>query len=339
MKKTRLYLLALIMLLPVLCSAQPYVFTSFREPSTQGMQYLYSRDGLRWDTIPGIWLEPKIGTEHCLRDPSIIKGPDGTFHLVWTSQWKNTRSFGYASSKDLVNWSEQREIPVMEGFETNNVWAPELFYDDELELYFIIWSSQIKQEEYTEADKLGTNNCHRMYYTTTKDFITFTPAKRYYDPGFNSIDGYLLKRAPKDYVLIVKDNRKPGFSNLFCVFGESPYGPFHTYDNVPIGTTPTVTFGRTFSEGPCVIKNGDEWMIFYDRYNPQDFTAASTKDFLSFTDAADRIVIPKEHKHGTIVEVTPTILDNLLKAACKKADCNKKKGCKKCKCKKTDCKK
>ena len=281
---------------------EAYIFTSFREPSTDGMRYLYSYDALHWDTIPGVIMAPMIGNEkpytdaftgeekwpnfapqqRCLRDPSIIQGPDGTFHLVWTTQWSGSRFFGYASSKD------------------------QLFYDEDLKLYFIIWSSQIDPKTYTDADKLGTNNCHRLWYTTTKDFQTFTPAKRYYDPGFNSIDGFLIKRAPKDYVLVVKDNRKPGFSNLFCVFGESPYGPFKN---------PTERIGRTFSEGPCAVQLPDgEWLIYFDQYHPQEYTAVSTRDFKTFTSAASRVSIPETHKHGTIVKIKKSLLDKILNA-------------------------
>lgn len=310
-----------------------YIFTSFREPSTAGLQYLYSSDGLHWDTIPGVWLHPEVGNdttyvdawtgevrepkfypdERVMRDPSILQGPDGTFHLVWTTQWTGSRGFGYASSKDLKTWSEQRVIGVMDSIATNNVWAPELFYDDVEEQFLIIWSSQINPADYTEADKLGTNGCHRMWYCTTKDFVTFSEAKRYYDPGFNSIDGYLLKKGEEDYVLVVKDNRKPGFSNLFCVFSESPYGPFHTADNSPIETTPTTTFGRTFSEGPCAVQLGEEWIIYYDQYHPQEYGAVSTTDFQTFTPIPERISVPADHKHGTIVKVKKSIVDNLLK--------------------------
>lgn len=312
-----------------------YIFTSFHEPSTDGMRYLYSYDGLRWDTIPGVWMRPEIGNDHAyidafsnevvmpkfgpdervLRDPSIIQGPDGTFHLVWTTQWHGSRGFGYAHSKDLIHWSKQAEIPVMQNHKTNNVWAPELFYDDELKLYFIIWSSMINPADYTAADKLGTNSCHRMWYCTTKDFQRFSEAKPYYDPGFNSIDGYLLKRAPKDYVLVVKDNRKPGFSNLFCVFSDSPYGPFHTADNSAKGVTPTTTFGRTFSEGPCAIRMGNEWLIYYDQYHPQQFGCVATTDFRTFRPMDKKISVPVEHKHGTIVKVSREILNGLLEAA------------------------
>jgi beta-xylosidase len=66
-----------------------------------------------------------------MRDPSITRGPDGTWHLVWTSAWRGNNGFGYSHSKDLVHWSEQKFIPVMAHEPTVcNVWAPELFYDE-----------------------------------------------------------------------------------------------------------------------------------------------------------------------------------------------------------------
>ena len=43
---------------------------------------------------------------------TICQAPDGTFHMVWTSSWTD-RIIGYASSPDLIHWSEQRSIPVM----------------------------------------------------------------------------------------------------------------------------------------------------------------------------------------------------------------------------------
>lgn len=310
-----------------------YLFTSFQEPSTTGLRYLWSQDGLHWDSIPGIFMRPEVGNDttyidawtgevkspmyypdaRVLRDPSIIQDKKGTFHMVWTTQWYGTKGFGYASSTDLKHWSEQRVINVMQNHPTNNVWAPEIFYDDVQDQYLIIWSSQINPDNYTEADTLGTNACHRMWYCITKDFQTYTDAMPYYDPGFNSIDGFLLKRDRNDYVLIVKDNRKPGFSNLFCVFSESPYGPFYTADKASQGQTPTTTFGPAYSEGPCAIQLDDEWVIYYDQYIPtQKYEAVSTTDFLSFTPIPERISVPAPHKHGTIIKVKRTLINSLL---------------------------
>lgn len=309
------------------CSApekEVYLFTSHREPALDGLHFLYSYDGLHWDSLAGSWLKPEIGNKekyvdsftgelkepkYCpssmMRDPSLSQGPDGTFHLVWTLAWAGEKGFGYASSKDLIHWSEQREIPVMADSLTNNVWAPELFYDDEKDQYMIIWSSSILPERYTAADSLGTNGSHRTYYTVTKDFQTFAPTKPFYDPGFNSIDGFLLKRGPKDYVYILKDNRKPGFSDLFCVFGESPEGPFDR---------PTEKFAPTYSEGPCAVQLGDEWIIYFDVYRQARYGAVSTKDFQTFTPADDRISIPQGHKHGTVIKVKESVLKKMKEA-------------------------
>ena len=76
-----------------------------------------------------IFLKPEVGTQKIMRDPSIAQGPDGVFHLVWTCSWKGDNGFGYAGSKDLKNWSEQKFIPVMQKEPTTvNVWAPEIFF-------------------------------------------------------------------------------------------------------------------------------------------------------------------------------------------------------------------
>lgn len=295
-----------------------YLFTSHREPALDGLHFLYSYDGLQWDSLAGVWLKPEVGNKSpyynyltkkmedpkyvpnsMMRDPSIVQGPDGTFHLVWTLAWSGEKGFGYASSKDLIHWSEQREIEVMTDSMTNNVWAPELFYDDEDEYFYIVWSSSILPEKYTAADSLGANASHRMYYTKTKDFKTFASTRPFYDPGFNSIDAYVLKRGTKDYVAIIKDNRKPGFSDLFCVFAESPEGPY---------SNPTEKFAPTYSEGPCALKIGDDWIIYYDVYRENRYGAVSTKDFKKFIPMDDKISIPMGHKHGTIIKVPESIL-------------------------------
>ncbi len=304
---------------------QVYLFTSHREPALDGLHFLYSYDAYHWDSLPGVWLKPEVGNktqrvnpmtgrvetpkyypQSMMRDPSLCQGPDGTYHLAWTIAWSGEKGFGYASSKDLIHWSEQRIIPVMEDSTTGNVWAPEIFYDDERDQFQIAWSSSIPRERYTDADRLGTNGVHRQYYTTTKDFVHFEPTKPFYDPGFNSIDGYVLKRGDKDYVLVLKDNRKPGFSDLFCAFAEAPEGPY---------SQPTEKFAPTYSEGPCVVKVGEEYLIYFDVYRQGRYGAVSTRDFQTFTPIDDKISLPMGHKHGTIITIKESVLKKMLKYA------------------------
>ncbi|UFH52693.1 hypothetical protein [Spirosoma sp. KNUC1025] len=110
------------------CSKDVYMFSSFHEPANEGLRFLYSYDGYTWTDLNRTFLKPEIGNQKVMRDPSIAQGKDGTFHLVWTSSWRDDKGFGYASSKDLIHWSPERFIPVMEHEPTAvNVWAPSCF--------------------------------------------------------------------------------------------------------------------------------------------------------------------------------------------------------------------
>ena len=168
-----------------------YVSTSFHEPATEGLRFIYSEDGIRWDSIEGVFLRPEVGQQHVMRDPSIVRGPDGTFHLVWTSSWRGDRGFGYSSSKDLIHWTPQRFISTGMDTTTVNTWAPELFYDDVRRQFMVVWASCVpgRFPDYQEDHK----NNHRLYYMTTKDFRKFSPAKLFYDPDFSVIDATVLK--------------------------------------------------------------------------------------------------------------------------------------------------
>ena len=278
-----------------------YLFTSFHEPADEGLRLLYSYDGFHWDSIPGIFLKPEVGRQKVMRDPSVVRGDDGTFHLVWTCSWTNEHGFGYASSKDLIHWSEQKHIPVM-AYDTTvvNVWAPELYFEDSTGEFYVVWASTIpyKFEKGIEDER----NNHRLYYTKTKDFIDFTPAELLYDPGFSSIDAVIVKRAPTDYVLVFKDNTRPN-RNLMAAFGKTPIGPYGDL---------TERFTESFTEGPSVVKIDDEWLIYFDTYRKKTYEAVSTRDFKNFTCANDRIKAPENHKHGTIVKVPESVLKGLL---------------------------
>ena len=62
-----------------------FLFTSFREPATEGLYLAYSEDGYNWKGLEGSFLKPEIGASKIMRDPSITKGADGTYHMVWTT--------------------------------------------------------------------------------------------------------------------------------------------------------------------------------------------------------------------------------------------------------------
>lgn len=275
-----------------------FVSTSFHEPADEGLRFIYSYDGVKWDSIQGTFLSPEIG-QKVMRDPSIVRVPDGTFHLVWTCAWKGERGFGYASSKDLIHWSEERFIEVMKDTTTVNVWAPELFYDDVKKQYVIIWASCIPGK-FPDGQEDHRNN-HRLYYTTTKDFEKFTESKLMIDPGFSCIDATLVKRGKDDYVMVLKDNTRP-MRNIKVAFAKSPYGPW---------SEASEPFTESFTEGPSTAYVDGWYYIYYDSYRHKIYGAHRTKDFKTFQDQTGSVKFPVGHKHGTIFKAPEEIVERL----------------------------
>lgn len=300
MKLKLLIIKCSVLFLVAACNTKAYLFTSFHEPADAGLRMLYSYDGKRWNDMDTVLLQPTVGNQKVMRDPSMVQGPDGTFHLVWTSSWRGDKGFGYASSKNLINWTEQRFITVMDIEPTTvNVWAPELFYDEDASQYVIIWASCIpgRFERGIEED----SNNHRMYYTVTKDFKTFSETKLFLDPGFSVIDAVIVKRAAKDYVLVLKDNTRPE-RNLKVAFADNPLGPWKNISK---------PFSDNFTEGPSVVKLKDEWLIYYDSYRKKIYEASVTKDFVHFGNVTTKVSVPAGHKHGTIVPVKKRFVKEL----------------------------
>lgn len=296
--------LALLSIMVIIssCSSRAYLFTSFHEPADAGLRMLYSYDGYHWNDFDTVFLKPEVGNQKVMRDPSMVQGPDGTFHLVWTSSWRDDKGFGYASSKDLIHWSKEKFIPVMEHEPTTvNVWAPEIFYDAPRKQYIIIWASTIpgRFERGLEEER----NNHRMYVTTTKDFETFTPARLFLDPKFSVIDAEIVRRAKNDYILVLKDNTRNEL-DIKVAFSNSPLGPWRNISKA---------FTEKYTEGPTVVKTKDQWLIYYDAYRKKTYEASGTKDFIHFENAGSRISVPQGHKHGTIVPVKKKVVKRLVK--------------------------
>ena len=80
------------------------LFASFRGNGEDGLHLAYSPDGYQWTALNNdqSYLKPTVSKDKLMRDPCIIRGKDGRFHMVWTTSW-HERGIGYASSADLVH--------------------------------------------------------------------------------------------------------------------------------------------------------------------------------------------------------------------------------------------
>jgi hypothetical protein len=283
-----------------------YLFTSFRDPDNDGLHLAWSEDGYRWTDLGGAFLRPQVGErEKLIRDPSICRTADGVFHLVWTTGWTE-RGIGYAHSKDLIHWSEQKFIRVMDHEPTTmNTWAPEIRYDPDSRQFLLYWSSTIPGR-YPGDELHPKRRNHRIYYTTTPDFATFAPTKVLFDPGHSVIDAILVDLPDGGgYAMVFKDERRPE-RKLRAAFAPRLLGPY---------TGLTEPFTAHLTEGPTALRVGDKWVVYYDDYNRNTYGAAETRDFKTWTDVSDRIAFPPGHKHGTVFAAPRGILAGLKRHA------------------------
>lgn len=277
-----------------------FLFTFFRNNGETGVYLALSQDGLHWTELNNAnpVLAPEVGG--CLtRDPSICRGPDGTFHMVWTTAWGDP-GFGIAHSRDLLHWSPQDFVAVnVDQPGAKNTWAPEILYLEDKALYLVIWSSTI-EGRFPETLDNGDMN-HRLYYSTTTDFRSWAPMRLYYDGGFNVIDGFLFKRGER-YGMVVKDETllPAAQKNLRVVWSqEGPFGPWLPAE------PPFTDNHEAWAEGPAVVETGDGWLIYYDKYNNGGYGAVQTRDFKTFIPV--NVSLPSGIRHGTILRIDSEI--------------------------------
>lgn len=277
-----------------------YLFSYFTGNGNGGLHLAYSFDGLKWEALNEgkPLLAPKIGKDRLMRDPSIARGKDGIFHMVWTTGWWD-KHIGYASSPDLVNWSEQRIIPVMEHEpKTRNCWAPEVFYDDKKDLFHIIWASTIPgrfPELPTSESEKGLN--HRQYRVTTRDFKTFSDTELFFDPGFSVIDAAIIRKDNLYWMIVKNENSAPAEKNLRITFSDDLRKGF------PSKVSNNIS-GKQWAEGPSPIQIGEYVNVYFDKYIDKKYGAIRSKDGKHWEDISNLVSFPKGTRHGTAFKIT-----------------------------------
>ncbi|MCC5930270.1 MAG: glycoside hydrolase family 43 protein [Cyclobacteriaceae bacterium] len=283
-----------------------YLFSYFTGNGEDGLHLAISEDGYTWKALKDgdSFLIPTAGKDKLMRDPCIIQTPDGRFHMVWTVSW-NEKGIGYAWSDDLIHWSDQKYIPVME-HEPNarNCWAPEVTYDPDGRQYMIYWATTIDglfPDTYVESDR-GYN--HRMYYVTTSDFENFSSTHLLYEPGFNVIDANIV-RHEGEYLMFLKDEtREPPAKNLHLARSANITGPY---------SAPEVQItGDYWAEGPSALMVDGKWMVYFDKYTQKKMGAVISEDLIHWTDVSDQVSFPEGTRHGTAFKVKSNIGKALL---------------------------
>jgi hypothetical protein len=286
-----------------------YLFAYFyHDREGEGFRLAWSPDGLAFEMLNDgkSYLKPTVGENKLMRDPALARGPDGTFHLVWTTGWTG-KTIGHASSKDLIEWSEQKAIPVMEHEpEAQNCWAPEIVWDPKQQHFLIHWSTTILGRfPATAMSNRRPERNHRIYATTTKDFTSFSKTQLIYDAGYNVIDANFVPDGDH-WLMFVKDETLAPVTqkNIRLIRGRTLLGPF-TEPSAPLT-------GDYWAEGPSAIKVGEEWRVYFDKHMLNAIGLVRSTDLQHWEDVSDRVRFPKDARHGSILAVERSIVERLL---------------------------
>ncbi|MBE7170329.1 MAG: glycoside hydrolase family 43 protein [Williamsia sp.] len=277
-----------------------------------------STDGRHWtplnDNNP-VW-------EQRIRDPYVRRGPDGLWRVLSTGggrredRAKVGPSCLYATSKDLVHWQVEGSLPLMKearndsGAFAGNIWAPEWFYDNKTGDYVLLWSSSFKDAGWKES---------RLWYSRTRDWKTFTPAKVLFAPPYSAIDGTLLEYKGTYYLFHKEEEfgvRNGERRAIRVATSRHLEGPYSIVEgNLNKGQiVPVITEGPTAIKDP--VKPG--WLLLYDYCMTDRFGASYSPDLVHWS-VEDDVSFPPEARHGCISLITAAEAETLRKAYPSKA--------------------
>ena len=286
-----------------------FVFSYFVGNGEDGLHLAWSRESYRWEVLNDgkNCLQPMLGESKLMRDPCLLPGPDGIFHLVWTTSWSG-KTIGHASSKDLLHWSAQQALPVMAHEpEALNCWAPEVVYNEKKREYILFWATTIRGKFPETAGTGDKEYNHRIYGTTTRDFQTFTPTLLFFDPGFNVIDATFLRAGDGRLFLVFKDETlNPLRKHLRMIAAAGWEGPFSEL---------SPPFTPEWVEGPSAISIGEEYVVYFDRYRERRYGAVRSRDLKTWEDITPFLSFPADARHGTVIAVPMDVPARLIEAS------------------------
>nr|WP_240658916.1 immunoglobulin-like domain-containing protein [Microbacterium sp. CPCC 204701] len=294
-----------------------------------------------------------------LRDPYILRSSQGDkYYMIATdlcigcgTGWGPAQSAGSLKvhvweSTDLVEWTrtngENAGITINQP-EAGMTWAPEAYWDDELQSYVVFFASRL----YSDASHTNTDNLYaRMFYVLTRDFQTFTyPPATWQDTGYARIDSTVTRIG--DYYYRFTKNEESGAAGIL----EAGKDIFLERSKVLTAPTtqsswsadPQATWQLTDTrmtsletgqsgEGPQVVKlnagdpnnnaAGDGYVFLVDNYGAGGYRAFLTSEgAIASSTQADRLSrraewnvrpvggLPASPRHGSFVSVTQSVLD------------------------------
>lgn len=303
-----------------------YLMVFFTDP-THDLFFATSDDGYVFTAVNNgnpVVAGDTIAEQKGIRDPHIVRGPDGAFYLAMTDLhvfgkrdgvrdtewerpgseygWGNNRGLVLMKSDDLINWRRSnmrvdKLFPETFG-DIGCAWAPETTYDPEKRRMMIYFTMR------------HGNGRSKLYYAYTDDDFTklITEPKllfEYPDENIQVLDADITPLPGGKWCMAYCAQEKPG--GIKIAMSDSINGGWEYRPE-------QVDAENVACEAPNVWKRiGEEkWVVMYDIFgiNPHNFGFVETSDFKEFTplghfnEGVMKTTNFTSPKHGAIIQIT-----------------------------------
>ena len=195
-----------------------------------------------------------------------------------------------------------------------NTWAPEAFWDDEKNSYVVFWASSL----HDTADH-SDDSYHRMMYSLTKDFKTFSAPEIWQDSKTSRIDTTVIKSGNDFYRFTKDEGSVSGCTDIIQEKSSSLLAPVDAWSVK--ATCIGADAGLQAVEGPTAFKanpsdvNGDKFYLFVDEYGGKGYVPLETTD-LDKPDwkVSSNYKLPTSPRHGTVIPITKKEHEKLMAA-------------------------
>ena len=311
-----------------------YLFVYFKD-ETHAVYFATSSDGYTFTDVNGgepIFTGPQLAEQKGLRDPHIMRGPDGAFYMAMTdlhifareaglrtTQWERPQDpYGWGNNKnlilmksyDLIHWTHAR-VPVGAMFDKDDnrsaAWAPETIWDPAAKRLMVYFTTRFRNDP-----------ASLVYAYADPAFTTLTAAPKslfdYPVPGKAAIDGDITRIGDKYHLFYVAHDT-PGY--LKQAISDRANGGY-VFD--PAKVDPE----KVGTEAPNLWRRHgtNTWVLMYDVFKAtpkNNMGFSETTDFVHFKnlgrfnepDSPMKATNFSGAKHGAVIAVTPAEVERL----------------------------
>ena len=324
---------------------------AYHKDCDHSLHLAVSDDGRAWRAVNGdrpVVDGRVVALQKGIRDPHIVRAPDGTFLVAATDlhvfgqrdglretqwerdrrryDWGNNRALVLLKSRDLIEWTHVNldltkiagDSPMKDVHgnaipwsELACAWAPEAVWDDETGSFLLHFTCRFAGPTRNVIYAAHLNADMTGFAEAPFEFFTAPKDERGF-PRYNVIDSDIVRDDDGVYHFFYVSHER-GRGGIFERVSKSLKGPFEE-----AGTYPDPE--RKAHEAPSCWRRADGmWVLMYDCFglNPHDFGFVETPDFKTwrhigyFGDGELKREGFSEQKHGAVVKVPAEIAHSL----------------------------